>query len=131
MACNGVTVEEWLENTIRFYEEKGQTVVMASLDGESIFREHEYITRYTWYVVCVFISNTSIGVLVGAVVIHDKLKPEAHEAVKCLQSMGVKVALLTGDNRRTALAIADAVSALTNLQVYVRTLNYQIPGWNT
>ena len=51
-----------------------------------------------------------IGVLVGAVVIHDKLKPEAQEAVKCLQSMGLRVALLTGDNRRTALAIADAVS---------------------
>lgn len=42
--------------------------------------------------------------------IYDKLKPEAPEAVKCLQSMGVRVALLTGDNRRTALAIAEAVS---------------------
>ena len=43
-------------------------------------------------------------------VIHDRLKPEAREAVASLQSMKVEVALLTGDNRRTALAIAEAVS---------------------
>ena len=54
-----------------------------------------------------------VGVLVGAVVIHDKLKPEAPKAVKCLQAMGLRVALLTGDNRRTALAIADAVSVVS------------------
>ena len=42
-------------------------------------------------------------------VIHDKVKPEAHEAVRTLQSMNVKVAMLTGDNRRTALSIAQEV----------------------
>ena len=52
------------------------------------------------------------GVLVGAVVIHDKVKPEAKETIKILQSMNVRVALLTGDNRRTALAIAQEVSIL-------------------
>ena len=54
--------------------------------------------------------TTYAGILVGAVVIHDKVKPEARQAIKCLQSMNVKVALLTGDNRRTALAIAQEVS---------------------
>ena len=42
--------------------------------------------------------------------IYDKVKPEARDAVRSLQSMGVRVALLTGDNHRTALAIAKAVS---------------------
>ena len=51
----------------------------------------------------------TVGILVGAIVIHDKLKPEAQAAVKSLQSMNVKVALLTGDNHRTALAIAEMV----------------------
>lgn len=59
------------------------------------------------------VPYNSIDVLVGAVVIYDKLKPEARGAVKGLQSMGIKVALLTGDNRRTALAIAEAVSTCT------------------
>ena len=49
------------------------------------------------------------GVLVGAVVIHDKVKPEAKQAVNTLQSMHVRVALLTGDNRRTAHSIAQEV----------------------
>ena len=49
------------------------------------------------------------GALAGAVVIHDKLKPEARAAVRALQAKGVRVALLTGDNRRTALAIAEDV----------------------
>ena len=53
-----------------------------------------------------------VAVLVGAVVIYDKLKPEAQKTVECLQSMNVRVALLTGDNHRTALAIAEAVSVL-------------------
>ena len=44
--------------------------------------------------------------------IHDKLKPEAQEAVRQLQSMNVRVALLTGDNRRTALTIARTVRGL-------------------
>jgi Cu+-exporting ATPase len=47
--------------------------------------------------------------LVGAVVISDKVKPEAREAVRTLQSRGIRVALLTGDNRRTALSIAQSV----------------------
>ena len=63
------------------------------------------------HVICVGTTNCGYaGILVGAVVIHDKVKPEARQAIKCLQSMNVKVALLTGDNRRTALAIAQEVS---------------------
>ena len=65
------------------------------------------------YILYDMMSILCVGVLVGAVVIHDKLKPEASKAVKCLQSMGLRVALLTGDNRRTALAIADAVSGVS------------------
>ena len=37
MAFNRVTVEEQLEDMIRFYEDKGQTVVLSSIDGKSYF----------------------------------------------------------------------------------------------
>ena len=55
-------------------------------------------------------------------VIHDRLKPEAREAVASLQSMKVEVALLTGDNRRTALAIAEAVNII-NIRLQSDALN--------
>ena len=38
--------------------------------------------------------------------ISDQLKPDSPEAVKRLQSMGIEVWMVTGDNHRTARAIA-------------------------
>jgi len=46
------------------------------------------------------------GFLTGIVAVADTLKPEAREAVAALTKEKVKVVLLTGDNRRTAEAIA-------------------------
>jgi Cu+-exporting ATPase len=47
--------------------------------------------------------NTQIA---GIVALADTLKPGAKEAVQTLRKMGIKSAMLTGDNRRTAEAIA-------------------------
>jgi Cu+-exporting ATPase len=46
------------------------------------------------------------GALAGIVAVADTLKPEAREAVTALRHAGVEVTLLTGDNQRTAQAIA-------------------------
>jgi Cu+-exporting ATPase len=46
------------------------------------------------------------GRLAGIVAVADTLKPEAKEAVAALRSEGVEVVMLTGDNERTAQAIA-------------------------
>lgn len=46
------------------------------------------------------------GALAGIVAVADTLKPEAQEAVNALKNIGVEVVLLTGDNQRTANAIA-------------------------
>jgi Cu+-exporting ATPase len=72
---------EIIEEEIRSHEDDGQTVVLVAING----------------------------VLLGQVVIADTVKPEARVAVYTLQKMGLRVLLLTGDNRRTALAIADEV----------------------
>ncbi len=67
------------EKEIASLEERGMTAVLVLIDGR----------------------------LCGAVGIADVLKPTAKEAVQALKGMGVEVVMLTGDNRRTARAIAD------------------------
>ena len=46
------------------------------------------------------------GELAGLVAVADPIKPEAPEVVRALHSLGIETAMLTGDNRRTAEAIA-------------------------
>lgn len=46
------------------------------------------------------------GAVVGAFAIQDPLKPEARGVVSALHGMGLHCVLLTGDNWRTARAIA-------------------------
>jgi Cu+-exporting ATPase len=47
--------------------------------------------------------------MAGIVTVADTVKPTSAAAIERLQSMGVKVTLLTGDNERTALAIASSL----------------------
>jgi Cu+-exporting ATPase len=46
------------------------------------------------------------GAFVGIVAVADTLKPESKEAVRALKGMGLQVVMITGDDRRTAAAVA-------------------------
>lgn len=46
------------------------------------------------------------GVPIGAVALDDTIRPESKEAVAQLKKMGVKVMMITGDNRRVAERVA-------------------------
>jgi len=72
-------------------EEQGQTVVLCAIEG----------------ILCAMLS------------VADKIKSEASLAVFTLQSKGLNVILLTGDNRKTAKAIARQVGIRT---VYAEVL---------
>ncbi len=47
--------------------------------------------------------------LLGIFMVADAIKPEAIEAVKNLHKLGIKIVMLTGDNKNTARYIADQV----------------------
>jgi P-type Cu+ transporter len=49
------------------------------------------------------------GTAVGVIAVADTLKPSARGAVEALHAMGIDVAMITGDNARTAAAIARQV----------------------
>ncbi|MFQ5408981.1 MAG: heavy metal translocating P-type ATPase [Anaerolineales bacterium] len=46
------------------------------------------------------------GKLAGVIAVADVIKPGSREAIRALQAQGLQVVMLTGDNRRTAEAIA-------------------------
>lgn len=46
------------------------------------------------------------GALLGAIAVRDELRTEAPEVVRRLRRLGIDVAMLTGDNRRTAATLA-------------------------
>jgi Cu+-exporting ATPase len=56
-----------------------------------------------------FVGDVRTGTLLGLVAVMDAPLPEAKAAVEALKAMGLEVALVTGDRRRTAQAVADVL----------------------
>ncbi|WP_456300415.1 HAD-IC family P-type ATPase [Tessaracoccus coleopterorum] len=67
-----------LADDVARLEGDGQTVVLVHVDGQTV----------------------------GAIGVRDELRPEAAEAVALLRRDGLEVIMLTGDNTRTAMALA-------------------------
>ena len=78
MAREGIDIDRF-EDRIAELEGEGKTVMLVGVNGEK---------------------------LAGMVAVADTLKPNSAEAVAALQASGVKVFMITGDNRRTAEVIA-------------------------
>ncbi|MFC5288440.1 heavy metal translocating P-type ATPase [Actinokineospora guangxiensis] len=51
--------------------------------------------------------------LLGAIAVRDELRPEAAEVITHLRRLDIDTAMLTGDNTRTATALADAAGITT------------------
>lgn len=86
MVHEGIDTSGW-EDRISDLESQGKTVMLVGTD-----RTH----------------------LAGVVAVADTLKPNSAEAVARLTKMGVEVYMITGDNRRTAEAIAAQVGIPTD-----------------
>ncbi|KPP59948.1 copper-transporting ATPase 2-like, partial [Scleropages formosus] len=81
MRRNGLQVTPDVDEAMSSHESKGQTAILVAIDG----------------------------VLCAMLAIADTVKAESALAVHTLKSKGVEVVMITGDNRRTARAIASQV----------------------
>ncbi|XP_013413564.1 copper-transporting ATPase 1-like isoform X2 [Lingula anatina] len=81
MSRNMLTVTEAMDQEMSYHENKGETAVLCAINGE----------------------------IVAMLAVADTVKEEAHLAVYTLKKMGLNVFLLTGDNLKTAKAIAKQV----------------------
>jgi len=82
---NSIIIPSELEDKITAIEQEGKTGVLVAAGGR----------------------------MAGIIAIADTLKPTTKEAIDRLRDMGIRVAMITGDNRRTAEAIARQVGIET------------------
>jgi Cu+-exporting ATPase len=78
MEDNKIAVTESIDVKLAIFEKEGKTAVLVAID------------------------NT----LSGIIAISDTIKENAKDAIKALKSKGIEVIMLTGDNERTANAVA-------------------------
>uniref|UniRef100_A0A8D0DLP6 Copper-transporting ATPase 2 n=1 Tax=Salvator merianae TaxID=96440 RepID=A0A8D0DLP6_SALMN len=81
MRRNGLHISSDVHDAMTGHEMKGHTAILVAIDG----------------------------ILCAMIAIADTVKPEAALAMHILQNMGIDVVLITGDNRKTAKAIATQV----------------------
>ena len=82
MEDNQVAVTESVDAKLAVFEKEGKTAVLVAID------------------------NT----LSGIIAISDTIKENAKEAIKALRTKGIEVIMLTGDNERTAKAVASKLN---------------------
>jgi len=70
-----------LEDRVRDFADAGKTAMSVAIDGR----------------------------LAGVIAVEDQIKPESEAAIRTLQQLGLDVVMITGDNRRTAEAVANRV----------------------
>jgi len=77
----GIAVPKEAASVLQDMESKGKTTLLTSVDGN----------------------------VIGVISVTDKPRPTSRKAVSELRSMGIETIMITGDNERTAKAVADQV----------------------
>ncbi|MBI3737509.1 MAG: heavy metal translocating P-type ATPase, partial [Chloroflexi bacterium] len=77
---------------------------MLNTKPDSQIAEFATIAGQKGQTVVYLVANEQV---MSAFALADVVRPESHQAVKTLQEMGVQVAMLTGDSKEVAKAVAD------------------------
>jgi P-type Cu+ transporter len=80
---------------LRLMKERGISLNGLGEKADKLFSEGKTVMFLS-------LANKAMGIIAMA----DTLKPNAREAVRAIQQMGIETVMITGDNRRTAEAIA-------------------------
>lgn len=104
-AIPGHGVKGIVDNTEYYF---GNRRLMTDTLGHSINRENRKLTRLEEQGKTAMILATKEGI-VGAIAVADTVKPTSAAAVAKLKKLGLTVYMITGDNERTAKAIASQV----------------------
>jgi Cu+-exporting ATPase len=87
------------------------------------FSEHDLATVHTRESAAeTVVAVAADGKLQGFIAIADTVKPDAKAALESLKAQGLRTAMITGDNRKAAQAIADALGIQ---QVYAEVLPHE------
>lgn len=86
MTENGLALDKWAPDVSRLQKE-GKTAMLVAINGE----------------------------MAGIIAVADTVKDGSIEAIRALHTMGLKVAMITGDNQQTADAVASQVGVDTVL----------------
>ena len=87
-----------LLGNLKLMKERGISLNGMGEKADKLFSEGKTV---------MFLSLASKAI--GIIALADTLKPNAREAVQAIQQMGIETVMITGDNRRTAEAIAREV----------------------
>lgn len=107
MFRNGVNLSKYVNFKMISEETLGHTAILCAINGIQIINILTFVNK-TWADVLIQIISL-LGVLIAMISVSDMVKPEANLAVYTLMKRGFQVMLLTGDNRKTASAVAKQV----------------------
>jgi Cu+-exporting ATPase len=83
----------------------GNAHLQQTVSGDRLFARAEELRHEGQTVVFVYVDGRPVGLLGVA----DLIKPSASEAIRLLHESGIRIVMLTGDNRVTAEAVARAL----------------------
>ncbi len=87
LAENGVSLSDAEQQKAAALQEQGKTVMLVARQGEPV----------------------------GLIAVADRIRPSARQTIEELRSLGIQVAMLTGDNRHTAEAVGQALGIAPEL----------------
>jgi P-type Cu+ transporter len=90
--------QEVLLGNLAFLNQKG-------IDSEILTNQLDQLSREGKTAIFMAVAGLPVGVIAAA----DTLKPRASQTVAALKNMGLKILLLSGDNKMTAAAVAKSV----------------------